>query len=123
MRFLLLIPIAALAACLPHPPPAPPPGEVIPQTADVALSRLPPLAVANYLGAYSGPGVTTTIRRSGADLFADRNGAAAALPLKIVGLGTFSGPDGTTYLFVPADGSQGRLRIIAPDGTATDWTK
>jgi hypothetical protein len=121
VRILLLLPIAALAACLPHPPPAPPPGEVIPQTADVALDRLPPAALAAYVGAYRGSGGTLVIRRTGADLYADRNGVATAL--KVVGLGTFSDAAGTAYLFLPADGRGGRLRTIAANGTTADWAK
>ena len=123
MRSLLLIPVLALAACLPHPPPAPPPAEVMAQSTDVPLARLAPQAVAAYLGVYRGPEGSITIRRSGDDLFADRNGATVTAPLKIIGLGTFVDAAGTAYMFLPADGSSGRLRTVAADGSTRDWSR
>ena len=123
MRLSLALPLIAatgLAACLPpHPPPAPAPGEVIPNTADVALSRLPASAVAAYLGTYRSGSESLVVRRAGAQLFADRNGRLATAPLKLIGLGTFSDNQGTTYLFDSGAG----LRTFSADGTSRDWVR
>jgi hypothetical protein len=107
----------------PHPAPAPAPSEVIPQSASVTLTRLPPSAIASYLGTYRQGGQTLTIRRAGERLFADRNGLPSPAALTLVGLGTFVDDAGTSYLFVPADGSAGRLRTLDADGTSRDWAR
>ena len=123
MRLSFALPLIAatgLTACLPpHPPPAPAPGEVIPHTANVALSRLPASAVAAYLGTYRSGSDSLTSRRAGDQLFADRNGRLATVPLKLIGLGTFSDAAGTTYLFDSGAG----LRTLAADGTSRDWVR
>ncbi|QNN64807.1 hypothetical protein H9L12_11250 [Sphingomonas rhizophila] len=123
-RFTPSIAAAALSACMPpHPAPAPAPAEVIPQSTNVALSRLPAAALAAYAGTYRSGADTLIIRRAGDALFADRNGVPAGAPLTLVGLGTFVDGVGTSYLFVPADGSAGKLRTVAANGTSRDWAR
>ncbi len=125
MRFGLILSFASaltLTACLPpHPPPAPAPPEVLPQSAIVPLGRLPAAAVAHYLGTFHNGGGTLTIGRSGGSLTV-QYGGAAAMPLALVGLGTFTDAGGTAYLFIPADGS-GVLRAVAANGTSRDWMR
>lgn len=124
MRLTKLVTLAsaiALAGCMPHPPPAAAPPEVMAQTAVVALGQIPPAVIARYLGTYRNAGNSLTVRRAGDQLIADRGGSA--MPLALVGLGTFADAGGTAYLFIPADGSGGKLRTIGPDGTSRDWTR
>ncbi len=126
MRFTLVLPLVstlALSACLPpHPPPAPPPPEVSGQSAVVPLGQLSPTLVARYLGTFRNGGGTLTIRRAG-DVLTVERGGGAALPLSLVGLGTFTDTAGNAYLFLPADGSGGTLRVAAADGTSRYWVR
>jgi len=125
MRWSLLMPISALAltACMDHPPPAAAPPEVVPMSANVPLARIPATTVNAYLGSYRSGSDTITIRRAGEQLFADRSGLPAASALTMVGLGTFADASGTAFLFVPADGSGGKLRTISADGSSRDWSR
>ena len=124
MRISRLLPFAAtlaLAACMDHPPPAAAPPEVAPTA--VPLAQVPAATIERYLGTYRSGADSIVIRRSGASLFADRSGLPSAAPLTIVGLGTFADAAGTAYLFMPADGSGGRLRTIDARGAAREWVR
>jgi hypothetical protein len=120
---LLLLSALALAACMNHPPPAAAPPEVTPLSADVPLAQISPATINRYLGTYRSGADTLAIRNLGGQLYADRSGMAAGAALKLVGLGTFAGADGTAYLFVPADGSAGRLQTFDANGARRDWTR
>ena len=126
MRRFLLVPVVAalaLSACMDHPPPAAAPPEVMPSSFDVPLAQVPAATIANYLGTYRSGADSVTIRNLGGQLYADRSGTAAGAALKLVGLGTFAGADGTAYLFLPADGSAGKLQTFDSSGARRDWSR
>ena len=122
----LIVPAAAallVAGCMPPaPPPAAPPPEVAPQSVDLSLARIPPEVVARYTGQWRSGADRLTLSRVGDALIATRPGLAPDT-LKLVGLGTFAGGDGTAYLFVPPDGAGGRLVTFSAAGQRRDWTR
>ena len=118
---LVFAPLLGLAACMAAPPPLAAPPEVIAQSVDVSLATLPAATVARWTGSYRSGGQTLGISRVGDQLWATR--AGAPLALKLVGLGTFVDPAGTSYLFLPADGGSGRLETIGADGSRINWSR
>ena len=110
-----------LAAGCATPPPAPPaPPGIIAQSADASLAAIPAGSVSRWLGSFQSGGDTLVISRSAGGLTASRGGALQ--PLRFVGLGTFADPTGTSYLFVPPDGS-GHLVTIDPAGNRREWAR
>ncbi len=116
MRICLIIVIIGLSACA---PPAPPPSTPPPEVAEGTSAVRPTAALLDpFAGRYSQANQSLTVRRVGDALIVERSGQPP-LPLTLIGFGTFADAAGNAYLFH----ASGRLSIVAPGGSRSEWVR